>query len=148
VQASSKSVRVLLAARGSAQQRPKRILVAEDDLEMRTLVAEALWRDGYDVLSVGDGGSLVVQVSEQLDHPESGAFDLIISDVRMPVTGGMAVLEALRRVGCNVAVIVMTAFGDEFTRRRVHELGAVFFEKPFALDDLRHAVSALVPHKE
>lgn len=148
MQASSKSVRLLLAARDSAQQRPKRILVAEDDLEMRTLVAEALWRDGYDVLSVGDGGSLVVQVSEQLDHPESGAFDLIISDVRMPVTGGMAVLEALRRVGCNVAVIVMTAFGDEFTRRRVHELGAVFFEKPFALDDLRHAVSALVPHKE
>lgn len=116
---------------------------------MRILVAEALRRDGYDVLSVADGGSLIVQVSEQLNHPENGGgFDLIISDVRMPVAGGLAVLEALRRVGCNVAVIVMTAFGDDFTRRRAHELGAIFFEKPFALDDLRHAVLELVPNKK
>lgn len=129
------------------EHRPPRILVAEDDDEMRSLVAEALVRDGYDVLSVGDGGGLIARVADQLNHPERGGFDLIISDVRMPVTNGLSVVEALRRVGCKVAVIMMTAFGDDHLRRRVHELDAVFFEKPFAVDDLRHAVYRLVPNR-
>ena len=112
---------------------------------MRTLVVEALGADGYDVISVGDGGRLLERVREQLERPSHPCFHLVISDVRMPVAGGLHALETLRKSGCEVPAILMTAFGDEVTRRRARELRASFLEKPFALDELRKAVSELVP---
>jgi DNA-binding response OmpR family regulator len=71
--------------------------------------------------------------------------DLIISDIRMPICSGLQILQALRDARWSVPVILMTAFGDEGTRDRAEGLGAIFFDKPFAIDDLRTAVRNLVP---
>jgi DNA-binding response OmpR family regulator len=123
---------------------PPRILVAEDDPEMRRLVAEALRKDGYDVAEASDGGRLLVEVTALYQHPERQP-DLIISDVRMPVCTGIAILEQMRRAHWTMPVILMTAFGDDETRTRADKLGAILFDKPFALDDLRTAVLNVLP---
>jgi DNA-binding response OmpR family regulator len=71
-------------------------------------------------------------------------WDLIVSDIRLPSGDGLLVLEALRRAGCGAPMIVMTAFGDEATRRRVEGLGGVLLEKPFPLEELTTAIDHLL----
>jgi DNA-binding response OmpR family regulator len=124
---------------------PPRILVAEDDSDMRRLVVEALRRDGYDVISVKDGGRLLVTLAHEfVDESGTGLADLLVSDVRMPVCSGLQILEQLRAARWRTPVILMTAFGDSFMREHALELGAVLFDKPFDLDDLRTAVACLL----
>jgi CheY-like chemotaxis protein len=110
---------------------------------MRRLVVEALEAEGCTVRAVVDGGRLLVELSHGL-RDDPSAFDLIVSDVRMPVTTGLQILEALRASHCWTPVIMMTAFGDEPTRARAEMLGAVFFDKPFDLDDFRTAAIHLL----
>lgn len=144
----SPAFQALAHARAHARARPlhapPRVLVAEDDREMRRLVVEALRNDGYDVHEAADGGRLLVLVTAQYHHA-SAEVDLIISDVRMPICTGLQILKGLRDAHWTVPVILMTAFGDESTRARAEALGAILFDKPFAMDDLRTAVLNLVP---
>lgn len=124
---------------------PPRILVAEDNDDMRKLVSDALRDDGYDVRTVADGGRLLVTLAHQyLDGNGVELFDLVVSDVRMPICDGMQILEQLRAAQWRIPVILMTAFGDERTRDRARSLGALLFDKPFDLDDLRTAVACLL----
>jgi DNA-binding NtrC family response regulator len=126
-------------------QMPARVLLAEDDADMRSLVACALRSDGYEVLEAEDGGRLLVAITDAYaDGTGRDAFDLVISDVRMPVASGIAVLESLRRANWKTPVILMTAFGDDATRRRAEALGAILFDKPFDVDDLRTIALNLV----
>lgn len=122
---------------------PPRVLVVEDDPDIRRLVVHALRRDGYEVHEAEDGHELLVDVTSPNAHAGT-EVDLIISDVRMPICTGLQMLEALRNASWTVPVILMTAFGDPETRKSADELGAVIFNKPFSLDDLRTAVVNLL----
>ena len=119
-----------------------RIVVAEDDEEMRRLITLALRKDGHDVTEVADGMRLLVHVVAREAEPER-AFDLIISDLRIPVSSGLQVLRGLRRSGWKVPFILCSAFGDESTRAEAEKLGAIYFDKPFELDDLRKVVRGI-----
>ncbi len=124
---------------------PPRILVAEDDVDMRTLVVDALRKDGYEVQSVADGGRLMVTLAQQYVDADGGNLvDLLVSDVRMPICTGLQILEQLRAAHWRIPVILMTAFGDAATRTRAHSLGALLFDKPFHIDDLRAAVASVL----
>jgi DNA-binding response OmpR family regulator len=123
---------------------PPRILLAEDDEAMRNLVAEALRKDGYEVLAVSDGGRLLVSLAQYMDDRGQGFVDLVVTDVRMPVCSGMQILEQIRAARWRMPFILMTAFGDAATREQATSLGALLFDKPFELDDLRTAVASLL----
>jgi DNA-binding response OmpR family regulator len=119
--------------------------VAEDDADMRRLVTEALRKDGYDVRALSDGGRLLVTLAhEYVNKGGIDLVDLLVSDIRMPVCTGMQILEQLRAAHWKVPVILMTAFGDAGTRVHARSLGAVVFDKPFDLDDLRTAAASLL----
>jgi DNA-binding response OmpR family regulator len=124
---------------------PPRILVAEDDDEMRRLVVEALRGDGYDVIAVPDGGRLLVTLAHEMVGRDGDELaDLLVSDVRMPVCSGMQIVEQLRASRWRMPVILMTAFGDDSARAQADRLSALLFDKPFDLDDLRTAVASLL----
>ncbi|MHA7628021.1 response regulator [Corallococcus sp. M7] len=135
-------------ARGAAWEdpqsetaRPPRILVADDQTEMRTLIRKMLVRRGYDVVEASDGPDLVRVLIEGLTAEESRAPDLIITDVRMPGFTGLEVLARLRREQWNTPVILITAFGDVQLHREALRLGAAcVLNKPFDMDELRGAV--------
>jgi CheY-like chemotaxis protein len=129
--------------RAVACHAPPRVLVAEDDPEMRRLVVEALQRDGFDVIEACDGGRLLVRITSAYAHPEA-QVDLIISDIRMPICTGLQILKGLRDARWTTPVILMTAFSDEGVRANANALDAVLFDKPFAIDDLRTAVATLL----
>ncbi|MBZ4415412.1 response regulator transcription factor [Myxococcus sp. RHSTA-1-4] len=128
--------------RGSAP----RVLLAEDQPEMRALLLRALKRRGYDVVDAPDGPELIRAIVEGLMAKETQIPDLIVTDVRMPGFSGLEVLARLRREGWTTPVILITAFGDAKLHEEAAQLGAAcVLNKPFAMEDLCEAVEALVP---
>lgn len=122
-----------------------RVIVAEDDAEMRGLVADVLREDGFLVEEVTDGGRLLVRIAtEYQTGADVPSFDLLVSDIRMPVCSGLAILESLRRARWRTPVILMTAYGDDELRTRARSLAAVVLDKPFDAEDLRLAVRKLL----
>ena len=118
-----------------------RVLLAEDQPEMRSMMAQVLRSDGYEVIEVSDGAELT---RELLESAQGTSLDLLISDIRMPWTTGLDVLERLRRNDWRTPVILITAFGDADTHDRARELAALLLDKPFDLDDLRFAARTLL----
>ncbi len=117
--------------------RKSRLLLAEDDFELRELLACVLRADGHDVVEARDGNELWTMLSEDGREP----FALVVSDVRMPGLTAFDVLSRLQRSLADTPVILITAFGDQTTHLRALRLGASrIFDKPFDCDDLRAAV--------
>ena len=131
----------------STSKRP-RVLVADDDVEMRRLVAESLRKDDYDVVEESDGGRLLVRIAAIHALGEtSDPVDLIVSDIRMPVCSGRDILKGLRDAHWETPVVLMTAFGDDETRARAEKLGALLFDKPFYMSTLRIVVRDLLERR-
>jgi len=126
---------------------PPRVILAEDDREMRTMLAESLRRDGYQVIEAADGRALDALIrSSFYATPQGEPVDLIVTDVRMPGCSGLSVLEAVREARWAIPVILITAYGDEATHEAARRLGVTaIFDKPFDVDDLRTAVLNAVP---
>ena len=113
-----------------------RILIAEDEEALRSFVARALAQDGHEVLVTADG-------AEALDVMirDSGRFDLLLADVRMPVMDGIALALAVARDYPEVIILLMTGYADQ--RERAHGLDALIHDvitKPFTLAEIRAAV--------
>ncbi|NBD09978.1 MULTISPECIES: response regulator [Corallococcus] len=122
-----------------------RVLIAEDDREMRRMLVRALQRRGCDVHEVPNGRELLGTLTRGLAGVEGAAPDVIITDVRMPGVTGLEALARLRRVDWATPVILITAFGDAATHAEAMRLGAAFvFDKPFDLDVLCGAVTRLI----
>ena len=109
------------------------------------MLREALEAGGYEVSEVVDGGRLLVRLGQKYrsGQPEE-AFDVLISDVRMPVCTGLQIVESLRLAHSRILVILITAFGDDATRRQAERLGAVLVDKPFDVDELLSIVARLL----
>jgi two-component system cell cycle sensor histidine kinase/response regulator CckA len=116
------------------------IVLAEDNGELRALLAAALELVGYRVLQAETGERLVAIVEALLQGGDAPPLRLIVTDVRMPALGGLEAARALRAAGATTPLIFMTAFGDAWTRARAAELGAVLLDKPLSIGTLRQAV--------
>jgi DNA-binding response OmpR family regulator len=124
-----------------------RILLAEDDKEMRSLLALMLRKEGYQIRECMDGLSLLDMLSSFfLPDEEHENFDLIISDIRMPGVTGMEILMGANELDDFPPIILITAFGDKETHVLAERLGAVaLFDKPFDIDEMLEKVRAILP---
>lgn len=119
--------------------RPLSVLLAEDQDELRELVARSLENDGAYVECVADGAAALERLFESRFRP-----DVVVSDVRMPGRTGLDVVRAMRAAGLTTPVVLVTGFGESVTHRELDELGGVaLIEKPFDFDDLRTALRNL-----
>lgn len=112
-----------------------RVLIAEDEQPIRELLARALVQDGHDVETAPDGAAALEQLS--LKAP----FDLLLTDIRMPVMDGIALALAARRDHPDLAIVLMTGYAGE--RQRAHGLDALIHEvvlKPFSLAEIKDAL--------
>jgi two-component system response regulator PilR (NtrC family) len=108
-----------------------RVLVVDDEPSLREMLRIVLRRDGYRVSVAATGREAV----EELNRT---AFDLLISDIRMPDVGGVDVLRAAKAANRDIVVFMMTAFASTDTAVEAMRLGAVdYFTKPFSMDELR-----------
>ena len=114
-----------------------RILIAEDEEPLLSLCARGLSSDGHEVSTARDG-------SEALDvlSRECGRFDLLLTDVRMPIMDGIALALAAARDFPDLTILLMTGYADQ--RERAYGLDAIIHDvlaKPFTLATLRGAVN-------
>jgi DNA-binding response OmpR family regulator len=130
----------------TVERRP-RVLLAEDDTEMRFLVARALRKDGFEVLEFPNGVLLTEWIDDRLAERGELDISLLVTDIRMPGPSGLEVAKKLRAKAITVPMIVMTGFGDQDTAHDVRELDAVSFDKPFSLDHLRSTACLLMSQR-
>ena len=114
-----------------------RILIADDEESMRLLVARAIAMDGHDTVTAQDG-------AEALDilTREDGAFDLLLTDIQMPVMDGIALALSAARDFPNLTILLMTGYAAQ--RERASNLNAIAHDvisKPFSVADIRTAVA-------
>ena len=108
-----------------------RVLVVDDAASMRELLEITLRQDGYDV-ATADGGAAAIDLLRR------EAFDLVVTDLRMQGTDGMAVLRAVREISPDTAVVVITAYASTETAVEAMKAGAYdYVTKPFKLDEMR-----------
>jgi DNA-binding NtrC family response regulator len=123
-----------------------RLLVVEDRESLRRMLERALGGEGYRVDAVGDQAAAATALA-------ANGYDLVLTDLMLPVGSGLEVVEACRDHDPPVPVVVMTAYGTVAAAVKAMKLGAVdFLEKPVELEDLFALVKALLressPHAE
>src|SRR6201986_4068502 len=114
-----------------------RIMIAEDEEALRAMCARALSTAGHEVKTACDGGDAL-----DLLQREAGRFDLLLTDIRMPVMDGIALALSAARDYPNLTILLMTGFADQ--RERASGLSAIVHDvvtKPFSVADIRTAVS-------
>lgn len=114
------------------------ILLAEDDLAVCDFVRRALEMNGHDVVQVHDGGEAFERVMSPFED-----FDLLLSDIRMPVIDGVALALQVGRDKPGLPILLMTGFAEH--RDRAYGLEALIkgiIQKPFTLERIREEVSA------
>lgn len=115
---------------------PPRVLVVEDDHELRGLIRSALLDAGYVAVEAADGAAALAACAER--DP-----DVILLDLALPGLGGQAFVDAYRR-GLGRAKIIVTSGasrgGEESARMRA----AIFLSKPFGLDEVLSAVKRVL----
>ena len=115
-----------------------KILIAEDDRELRQLFSHVLIKNGYTVKGVSNG-------KEALDAMDSDYYDMIISDIMMPVMDGYEFVRLLRESGNNTPVLMITA-KDAFDDMRMGFLSGSddFMVKPINVNEMVLRVGALL----
>jgi len=115
-----------------------KILIVDDELNMRLVLAAMLKREGYDVASAADG-------SEALQILKSGLIDAVVTDLKMPHIDGMELLNRVSHEYPEIPVIMITAHGTVATAVEALKKGALdYITKPFELEELKHVVSKAI----
>ncbi len=111
------------------------ILIADDDRAIRTVLSQALGRDGYEVRTTGTAAGLWRWI-------EAGEGDLVITDVVMPDENGLDMIPRIRKLRPHLRVIVMSAQNTLLTAVKATESGAFeYLPKPFDLRELATIVA-------
>jgi CheY-like chemotaxis protein len=114
-----------------------RILIADDEESMRLLVGRAIAMDGHEIVTAEDGAEALEILTDQ-----EGAFDLLLTDIKMPVMDGIALALSAARDFPDLTILLMTGYADQ--RERATGLNAIVHDvvtKPFSVADIRTAVA-------
>ncbi len=122
------------------EDRP-RILVVDDEKVIRDMLADFLGMEGYIVRTAEDGTSALGEL-------EKGQYDLVISDLKMPRMGGIALLDEIGKTAPDALTVIMTGFGTVETAIDAMKRGAYdYVLKPFKLDEVVHVVQRGIEKK-
>lgn len=121
-----------------------KILIADDEDSMRQLVARAIAMDGHETVTAQDGAEAL-----EILIREDGAFDLLLTDIQMPIMDGIALALSAARDFPGLTILLMTGFADQ--RERASNLNALVHDvvtKPFSVADIRTAVADALAAKK
>lgn len=125
-------------------ERP-RILLVDDEPNLRKVLGALLRQEGLDVLAEPDGEAALLRVKSA----PSGTFDAVITDLRMPRLDGMQLLKALTAEDPNLPVVMLTAHGTVDSAVEAVKLGAFdYLEKPFDRDQIRGVINRALARRQ
>ncbi|MEM1418017.1 MAG: response regulator [Myxococcota bacterium] len=120
---------------------PVRVLVVDDDPSIREFMETFLAKDGFEVTSLGDPENAA-------DEVKAGGYHLVVLDLMMPQMDGVEVLERIRKVDSDVAVVIFTGFPSLDTAVRSMKLDAVdYLKKPFNPAEFREVLDRVMRKK-
>jgi two-component system cell cycle response regulator CpdR len=114
-----------------------RVLIVDDEDSMRMLVARAIAMDGHEIVTATDGAEAL-----EILGNEQNAFDVLLTDIQMPVMDGIALALTAARDFPDLTILLMSGFADQ--RERASGLNAIAHDvitKPFSVADIRTAVA-------
>jgi two-component system, cell cycle response regulator CpdR len=114
-----------------------RVLIVDDEESMRMLVARAIAMDGHETVTAEDGAEAI-----EILNGGQGRFDLLLTDIQMPVMDGIALALAAARDFPDLTILLMTGYAEQ--RERASGLNAIAHDvitKPFSVADIRTAVA-------
>jgi len=121
------------------------VLLADDDADIRALLAHALRREGYKVIEAADGAEILDHIGGALLFDDPTRPDIIVSDVRMPGFAGTGILAGLRSSNWDTPFVLMTAYGGAQFDEEAMALGAdAVFKKPFDVDAMLTVIGELL----
>ena len=120
-----------------------RVLVADDDMSIRTLIAEVLGDDGFDVTTAENG-------DEAWQKFDKESYEIVLTDIRMPLLDGLQLLQKIRTKSPMTSVLILTSFASVASSVQALKDGAFdYLIKPFeSLDVVSRAVQRAVEHIE
>jgi CheY-like chemotaxis protein len=123
-----------------------RILVVEDDDDLREIVSGSLMESGYDVIQASSGMEALHRL-EKAFGPQATerAVDLVLSDVRMAEMDGLRLTEHIRSARWPLPVVLMSAFPSPDVRAEARRLRAALLPKPFRIESLRLIITITLP---
>ena len=114
-----------------AKQQQSKVLIVDDEPNIRHILGAILRKDGYAVQSADNGEAALKLLEEE-------AFDLIITDLVMPQMGGIDLLHEIQQRRPGTAVVIMTAYGTIKTAVEAMKIGARdYITKPFEMDEVK-----------
>lgn len=129
-------------AAGNAGGGKAKVLVVEDDAEMRGLLCDVLAGYGFEVRGVANDAQALMSLRQ-------GVVDAVLLDKNLPDLSGLEILPGIRCMFPVVPVILVSAFGDATTEVRARERGATaFLSKPFRMADLVRVIERHMPPLE
>jgi DNA-binding NtrC family response regulator len=120
---------------------PVRVLVVDDDQAILEFMETFLTKDGFEVTTLADPKDAPAEVKD-------GGYHLVVLDLMMPGLGGVEVLEQIRRVDSDVAVVIFTGYPSLDTAVQSMKLDAVdYLKKPFNPDEFREVLDRVMRKK-
>lgn len=134
------------------QQLRGRVVVVDDDQEMRHLVEDFLRAQGFQIYSFPSASAALDALGESgrlNSHQPEGEIDVIVSDIRMPQIDGLDFAAQLHRLRPEIPVILMTAFGNVETAIEAMKRGVFHYvTKPFKLSELAVNIDKALEHRK
>lgn len=113
---------------------PHTILIAEDDTTISSLIQEVVKRMGETPIAAGDG-------EEAIEIFLTRKIDLIITDIKMPKTDGIAFIKKVREQNREIPIVIITGYGSENNRTLARSYGVKdFLNKPCSIIELVHTI--------
>ena len=117
-------------------------MIAEDEAPIRELLARALAQDGHEVATAPNGAAALEQISGD------GRFDLLLTDIQMPVMDGIALALAAVRDHSELKVVLMTGYADQRERAKgLDSLVREVVQKPFSIVEMREVIKNTLAHR-
>jgi two-component system response regulator HydG len=113
-----------------------KILVVDDEAIIRHLLTDIFKEDGHQVVAVENGKEAIEKVKES-------NFELVFSDVHMPVLNGLETIKIIRNLDKNIFIVMMDSFPDLLSELAQEEGAITCIHKPFELKEIREVLEKL-----
>jgi CheY-like chemotaxis protein len=121
-----------------------RVLLIDDEAEIRRNLSVGLMQEDYDVVACPDGISAIHELDNARCKGE--AFDCLVTDIFMPDIDGMKILRVIKSMFPDLPVLIITGFGDDTLKNlALSEYNTAYLDKPFEVSELVSALEELVP---
>lgn len=119
-----------------------KILVVDDEEGARELFQTVLTEEGYSVALAKNGEEALALFKED-------SFDLVLTDIKMPIMDGLQLLQEIRKLGSNTDVVMVTAYGEVETYLKAMSLGAAeYINKPIRIKELKRIVHKVLTERK